>query len=247
MNNIVAVITARGQSKGIPDKNIRPLAGKPLIAWTIEAAGKSKLLDRIIVSTDDQRIAKVAQDYGAEVPFVRPSELALDNTPHIDVMIHALNWLEAQPEGECPYVMLLQPTVPFRTAEDIDAAIQLAAAKQAPAVISVCEVERHPYIMKRVLEDGTMSDFLPSDIPYLRRQALPLCYALNGAIYLVRPALLRREKTFCPKGAYAYIMPPERSLDIDSPWNLQVADLIMRDKIKNGTASVSMKKYRRFF
>lgn len=233
MSNIVAVITARGQSKGIPGKNIRPLAGKPLIAWTIEAARASKLLTQIIVSTDDNRIAAVAREYGAEVPFMRPVELAADDTPHIDVILHAISWLERHAVLPIDYLMLLQPTSPFRTTDDIDAAIQLAAAKQAVAVVSVCEVDRHPYLMKRVLENGTMEDMFDADIAYLRRQALPICYSLNGAIYLNRPDVLRSEKVFYPKGTYAYIMPPERSFDIDTFWDLHVAELIMRDKIDN--------------
>jgi len=233
MSNIVAVITARGQSKGIPGKNLRPLAGKPLIAWTIEAARASKLLNRIIVSTDDDRIAEVAREYGAEVPFMRPAELAADHTPHLDVMLHAIKWIEEQPGGGCDYVMLLQPTSPFRTADDIDTAIKLASAKQAVAVVSVCEVARHPYLMKRILENGMIEDMFDVKIAYLRRQALPACYSLNGAIYLNRPEVLQSEKVFSPKGTYAYIMPHERSFDIDTFWDLYVAELIMRDKIDN--------------
>jgi len=228
--NVLALITARGGSKSIPKKNIAPLAGKPLIAWTIEAALQSRGLNRVIVSTDDKEIAQVGRDWGAEVPFMRPAELAQDDSPHIAVLEHAIRWLKAH-DAACPhYIMTLQPTSPLRTAEDIDGAIQIAEARDAIAVVSVCETEHHPYLSKRILEDGTLADFVSSDIAYLCRQALPPAYALNGAIYLNRCESLLRDKTFLPQGAYGYIMPHERSLDIDSLWDFYLADLILRDR-----------------
>jgi len=230
MGKIVGVITARGGSKGIPRKNTVLLAGKPLIAWTIEAALQSRRLDRLIVSTDDSEIAEISRAWGAEVPFLRPPELAEDNTPHILVVLHALDWLHESSGISPDYLMLLQPTSPLRSADDIDTAIEVAQARDAIAVVSVAEVHRHPYLSKRILEDGTLVDFVESDIAYLRRQALPPAYALNGAIYLNRPESLLHDRKFIPPGTLGYVMPPERSMDVDSPWDLYLIELVLRDQ-----------------
>jgi N-acylneuraminate cytidylyltransferase/CMP-N,N'-diacetyllegionaminic acid synthase len=230
MIDVVGLITARGGSKSIPHKNIKLLAGKPLIAWTIEAALASSSLARVIVSTDDDEIASVARTWGAEVPFMRPPELARDDTPHLLVVEHAIRWLWEHDKAGLDYALLLQPTSPLRTSADIDAAVAMAGKHAAVAVVSVCEMDRHPLISKRILEDGTLADFVTSDIPYLRRQALPPAYALNGAIYLIRCGSLIEHRTFWPQGTYAYIMPPERSLDVDSPWEFHLVELLMRDR-----------------
>jgi CMP-N,N'-diacetyllegionaminic acid synthase len=236
MGEIVGLITARGGSKGIPRKNVKLLAGKPLIAWTIEAALLSPRLSRVIVSTEDDEIARVARQWGAAVPFMRPPELAQDDSPHLLVVEHALQWLEKHDNARPDYVMLLQPTSPLRTAEDIEAVLQVAEARSARAIVSVCKMDRHPYLAKRILEDGTLADFVPSDIAYLRRQALPPVYALNGAIYLNRRESLLTDRTFVPQGTYGYIMPPERSLDIDSLWDFHLIELILKDRHESWTA-----------
>lgn len=233
MSVIVGLVTARGGSKSIPRKNVKPLAGKPLIAWTVEAALQSSGLNRVIVSTDDNEIARVAQEWGAEVPFMRPSELAQDDSPHISAVEHTIRWL-ATHDDSCPdYIMTLQPTSPLRTAADIDAAIGIAETHTAIAVVSVCETGHHPYLSKRVLEDGTLADLVSSDITYLRRQALPPAYVLNGAIYLNRRESLLHSQTLLPQGTYAYIMPLERSLDVDVPWDLYLADLVLKDRMRH--------------
>jgi len=230
---VLAVIPARGGSKGIPRKNIAKVAGKPLVAWTIETAIICPLLDRVIISTDDPEIANVARCYGAEVPFLRPSELAQDDTPGIETILHTVRWLHEH-EGYRPdYVMVLQPTLPLRTVEDIEAAVQLAWECQADGVVSVCTVHRHPYWMKRITEDGRLTDFLSLDHAYTQRQELPPVYALNGAIYLARCEVLLEQRTFYTDRTYAYIMPPERSLDIDTPWDLYLADLILKDRMRH--------------
>lgn len=231
MSGTVGLITARGGSKGIPQKNIRPLAGKPLIAWTIQAAKQSRRLDRAIVSTDDPEIASVAREWGAEVPFMRPPELALDDSPHRDVVLHALDWLESESASPPDYLMLLQPTSPLRTAEDIDRAIALAAEKDADSVISVCPTPHHPYLSKEIAEDGQLLDFIERPQGYLPRQSLAPAYSLNGAIYLVRRSVLRERDSWYTARTFAYVMPPERSLDIDTPWDLHLVDLILRDSI----------------
>jgi CMP-N-acetylneuraminic acid synthetase len=232
MPEVLGLITARGGSKRLPRKNVKLLAGKPLIAWTIETARQSHRLSRVIVSTDDAEIARVAQGWGAEVPFMRPEALGQDESSHISVVTHAIRWLEEHRQGAPDYVMLLAPTSPLRTAEDIEAAIDIARRRAAVAVVSVCVPDRHPYLCKRILADGTLTDFvpLPRELPSLRHQDLPPAYGLNGAIYLNRRESLLRDGTFVPPGTVAYVMPPERSLDIDSSWDFDLAGLILRDR-----------------
>lgn len=234
--NIVGLIPARGRSQGLPRKNVLPLAGKPLIAWTIEEALQSRELRQVLVSTDDEEIAQIAREYGAEVPFIRPATLAQDNTNSLAVVMHALHWLAEHEKTQPSYVMLLQPTSPLRTSTDIDGAIQLAKVKSTIAVVSVCEMKHHPYLSKCILDDGTLAEFVPNNVTDLRRQALPPAYTLNGAIYLNRRESLLHDQTFLPQGTYAYVMPPERSLDIDSPWDFYLADLILRDKYAHKSA-----------
>lgn len=227
---ILGLITARGGSKGIPHKNVKPLAGKPLIGWTIEAARQSRL-SRVVVTTDDNEIAQVSRRYSAEVPFRRPAELARDDSPHFAAVEHALRWLERE-EGYHPdYVMTLQPTSPLRTAEDIDAAISVAeneqSAAQAVAVVSVYEIHPHPYWAKRIDSSGQLNNYF-SDTPLdLRRQELAPAYALNGAIYLNRRQHLLENGLMTPSGAQAYVMPAWKSLDIDTLWEFELAERIL--------------------
>ncbi|HZY31971.1 MAG TPA: acylneuraminate cytidylyltransferase family protein [Candidatus Methylomirabilis sp.] len=227
---IVGLIPARGGSKVIPDKNILPVGGLPLIAWTIAAAKASKCLHRVIVSTDSPTIGGIAREHGAETPFLRPAALARDDTPGIEAVIHAVRWLDEH-EGFRPHcAIVLQPTSPLRTAQDIEAAIGLAKERQADAVVSVCEAHQHPYWMKRMTEDGRLSDMFSPSEGYTRRQDLPRTYSLNGAIYLVRREILLERRTFYTERTYGYIMPSERSLDIDTPWDLYLADLILKQR-----------------
>ena len=226
----LTIIPARGGSKAIPHKNIKLLAGKPLIAWTIEAAINCRKLSRVIVSTDDPEIAKVALQCGAEVPFLRPAELARDESSSLSVVLHLVHWLEEQGSHVPEYVLLLQPTSPFRTTEDIEAAIESANSRRVNAVVSVCEAKVHPFLCKRIQEDGMLVDFMTAHIDYLRRQDLPPAYSLNGAIYMNRYELLLEERTFLPKDTLPYLMPPERSLDLDTPWDWHLAELILREK-----------------
>jgi N-acylneuraminate cytidylyltransferase/CMP-N,N'-diacetyllegionaminic acid synthase len=228
-----AIIPARGGSKGIPGKNLKPAAGKPLIAWTVETALAATLLDRVIVSTDSPEIADVARRYGAEVPFMRPAHLAQDDTPGIAPVLHAAQWL-ADNEGYQPdMIMLLQPTSPLRIPEDIDRAIELIREKGADAIVSVTPVEAHPYWMKQIDGAGRMTDFIKLDQPIERRQDLPELYTVNGAIYVARYEVLMQQKTFDTDNTFSLVMPPERSLDIDTPWDLCLADLILKDRRRN--------------
>ena len=230
MNAMLALITARGGSKGVPGKNVAPVAGKPLIAWTIGAALASACVSRAVVSTDDDEIARVARQWGADVPFIRPAELARDDSPHIPVMTHAVEWLESREDLHFDYILLLQPTSPLRTAEDIDGAYRLCSEKNADSVVSVCEARSHPYWTKRIDANGRLEDFVASCEDYPQRQSLPPAYALNGAIYLVKRDVLMEKQAIHTDRTYAYVMPPERSLDVDSPWDLHLADLILKDR-----------------
>ena len=228
--SILGLIVARGGSKSIPRKNIRPVGGKPLIAYTIEAALASGCLDRVVLSTDDPEIAEVAKKFGAEVPFMRPAEMAGDASPVIDAALHAFQWLEKNENYFPMFGMLLQPTSPLRTAGDIQKAVAFAVERNADAVVSVTEADRHPYLMKTVDGQGRLSPFVATPFSETRRQDLPAAYAINGAIYLVKRTLLQEKRSWCPAGALAYVMPPERSLDVDTPWDLKLADLVLGEK-----------------
>lgn len=226
----LAIVPARGGSRGVPGKNIVPVAGKPLIAWTLEAALGAACLDRVIVSSDNQKIIEVSKTYGGEAPFVRPDELAADDTPGIMPVLHAIEWLDEN-EGYRPdFVVLLQPTSPLRTSEDVDSVFKLAIEKNAESVVSVVPAYSHPYWTKKILPDGRMEDFIPqTQVPQIR-QDLTDAYALNGAIYLARTSFILKEKGWYADNTYAYIMPPERSLDVDTSWDLYLADLLLKEK-----------------
>ena len=204
------------------------VAGKPLIAWTIEEALRCHSLNRVIVSTETQEIAEVACNYGAEVPFMRPHHLASDETPSVDVVIHAIQFLARHDVHVPDFVIQLQPTSPLRTVIDIESAVTIALEKEADSVVSVSASHEHPFWAKRVSDDGVLQDFIQNIGNYQRRQDLPVSYSLNGAIYLGRAHVLMTRRTFYTNKTYAYVMPPDRSLDIDSPWDLKLADLILR-------------------
>ena len=230
--NILGLIPARGGSKGLPRKNIKPLLGKPLIAWTIEQALASKYLNIVVVSTDDKEIAEISKKYGAEVPFIRPKELAEDNAKGIDVVLHAIDWLkENDKQKQYDLIMLLQPTSPLRKSEDIDKAIELLFLKEAKAIVSVCEVNHHPLWANNLPEDECMKDFIRKEIMNKNRQELPVFYRLNGAIYLAYCNYLKQCKNYIGKETFAYIMPRERSIDIDSEIDLNLAEVLIKNKI----------------
>jgi len=231
---ILGLIPARGGSKGLPRKNIKPVSGKPLIAWTIEQALASKFLDRVVVSTDDKEIAEVSKKYGAEVPFMRPKELATDKSKGIDVVLHTIDWLkENDNRKQCDLLMLLQPTSPLRKSEDIDKAIELLFLKEAKAIVSVCEVGHHPLWANTLPEDGCMKDFIRQEIINKNRQELPVFYRLNGAIYLAYCNYVKQCRSFIGKDTFAYIMPRERSIDIDGKIDFKLAEILIKNDISN--------------
>jgi N-acylneuraminate cytidylyltransferase/CMP-N,N'-diacetyllegionaminic acid synthase len=230
---VVAIIPARGGSKGVIRKNISTVAGKPLVAWTIETARKSRLLDRVLVTTDDPEIAGISKECGAEAPFLRPAALARDDTPGIEPIIHAVGWCEENEGYDPASVMVLQPTSPLRTAEDIDRAIYLMREKAADFVVSVTETRHHPCWAKTITGNGRLEDFIPEKDPISCRQQLPTVYSINGAIYLGKKEAVLKKRAWFTEKTYPYVMPQERSLDIDTPWDLYLADLILRDVHEN--------------
>lgn len=232
--NILGLIPARGGSKGLPRKNVKSLLGKPLIAWTIEQALASKYLDRVVISTDDKEIAEISKKYGAEVPFMRPKELAEDNAKGIDVVLHVIDWLkENNKKKHYDLIMLLQPTSPLRKSEDIDKAIELLFLKEAKAIVSVCEVDHHPLWSNTLPEDGCMKDFIKQESMNKNRQELPVFYRLNGAIYLAYCNYIKERKSFFGEKTFTYIMPRERSIDIDDEIDFELAEILIKNNVSN--------------
>ena len=224
---VLAIIGARGGSKGIPQKNIALLGGKPLIGWTVEAAVESALTDKVVVTTDDREIAETARRFGAEVPFIRPPELATDSASQVDVVNHALAWLEQNWNYRPDYIMLLQPTSPFRNGKDIDAAIKTAQQQNRDAVVSVSEIADHPYYARTIDDQGIIQDMFVKRNTLPRRQLLPRVFTENGAIFLVKTSVFKRGQSFMPEQSTAYVMPGERSVDIDTPQDLKLAEFIL--------------------
>lgn len=230
----LAIIPARGGSKGVPHKNIRPLAGKPLIAHTIEAAlAVRDLLHRLIVSTDDEQIAEVARRYGAEVPFLRPAELSGDRVPMAPVLQHAVREVEARDGVRLDWVLLLQPTAPLRAPEDIRAALDLAARGGCDSVISVVQVFAvHPILMKRIENDRLLPFCIEEKEGTRRQDYQPPAYMRNGAIYLTRRDVLMERGSIWGEVIRPYIMPEERSVSIDSELDLKLAELLLQERRK---------------
>ena len=232
--NVLAVIPARGGSKGVPRKNIRPVCGKPLIAYTIETALAAKdLFRRVLVSTDDAEIAEVSRRWGAEVPFLRPSELANDKAPMIPVIQHAIRFAENDENIQYDWVCLLQPTEPFRTLADIEKVLAIAMAGGCDSVISVVQVfSVHPILMKRI-EDGRLLPFCIEEKEGTRRQDYaPDAYMRNGAIYLSRRDVLMERNSIWGDVIRPYVMPPERSVGIDSELDFKLVELLMRQQLE---------------
>jgi len=240
MKHVLGLIPARGGSKGLPRKNIRMLAGKPMISWTIESAKMSRLLDQTIVSTEDEEIAEISRLWGVEVPFMRPSTLAQDDSSSASVAIHALEWLIKNAGYQPDYLVLLQPTSPLRTANDIDMSIELAYEKDAEAVVSVEETHVHPYLTRQMTKEGKLIEFVECSIPYMRRQVLPKAYFINGAIFIIRSESLIAKKTFYPEGTYGYIMPSERSLQVDTRWDFDLANVIISNNLNKSETHLNL-------
>lgn len=222
---MIAIIPARGGSKGLPGKNIRPLNGKPLIAYAVEAALRSNHVDRVIISTDDEEIARVAVQYGAELPFMRPAELASDTALAVDNYIYTIGKLEQESGSIIDAFVVLQPTSPLRIAEDIDGAVELFEKKNADSVISYTQ-EAHPISWHKYLdEEGRFIDILNANIN--NRQDNRVSYYPNGAVYVFRTSMIR-ERKYYTDSSYAYIMPRIRSVDIDFIEDFEYAEFLLR-------------------
>lgn len=220
----IAIIPARGGSKRLPGKNIKLLAGKPLICWTIDAAFQSKLFDLVLVSTDSPDIAYIAQEAGAIVPGLRPSELASDKATTNDVITHMVDIVEQQWE-QVSTITLLQPTSPLRKAENIRAAYDLFVKKQASSVVSVCRLEHPLQLCNRLPRDGCMHNFIRPE-NNKRTQDLEPYYRVNGAIYIFDRQFVGHIVDIYCKKSYAYVMSMEESIDIDEQFDFDVAELM---------------------
>jgi N-acylneuraminate cytidylyltransferase/CMP-N,N'-diacetyllegionaminic acid synthase len=226
---VLAIIPARGGSKGIPRKNIKDLNGKPLIAYTIEAAKGSEYIDRVVVSTEDSEIARISNEFGAEVPCLRSQELATDASPTIDSVLHMLVHLKEYEGYEPDYICLLQCTSPLRNSKDIDGAMKKLFKANVDGIVSVCEAEVNPY-WTHIFKGDKLEYFLEEGRDISIRQRLPKVYRINGAIYIIKINALLSQKTLEPQNITGYIMSNENSIDIDNNLDFMLSELIIKNK-----------------
>ncbi len=227
MKQILGIIPARKNSKGIPGKNLKLFNGKPLIAWSIEEALKSKYINRLIVSTEDTEIAEISKFYGAEVPFLRAKELADDITSTADVVLNCLDQLQYSQGYQSDYIVLLQCTSPNRTYKHIDMALEKMVENEniSDSLLSVCEAEHSPFWMK-VINNDFLEDFISHNRKdYHNRQVLPAIYRLNGAIYIIKPDSLKKNKDFQTLNSIPFIMDHPDSIDIDCEISFKLAEI----------------------
>lgn len=230
--NILAIVPARGGSKGVKKKNIKLLNGIPLIGHTLLESKKSKYIDRLIVSTDDMEIAEISEKYGGEIPCLRPYDLALDTSLTVDVVMHMLQFLHEKENYKSDYICLLQCTSPFRTYEDIDKSFEKLISSEFDGIISVCEAEVNPY-WTNVFEGSKLKYFLQDGKGYTRRQDLPKIYRCNGAIYIIKTDVFIKNKSFETDNITGYIMTSENSIDIDTELDFKIAEIL-----KNGSRDI---------
>jgi CMP-N,N'-diacetyllegionaminic acid synthase len=225
---ILAIIPARSGSKGLIDKNIKDLCGKPLIAYTIESALNSKIFTDVVVSTDSQKYAEIALKYGALVPFLRSKDLAKDETTTIAVIKDVLAKLHKNYDA----FMILQPTSPLRTAKDIQNSLKLFKDKKADSIISVCKNEHPVEFSNNLNEDLKLDNFIKTEVKHKRRQDFKDTYRFNGAIYLVKIAFFQKTNDLYGEKSFAYIMPKERSIDIDDEIDFVITTALLNRNIK---------------
>lgn len=229
--SIIAIITARGGSKGVPKKNIKMLAGKPLICWTIEAAKNSDFIDKVIVSTDSDEIAEISIQNGAEVPFIRPKEFAGDLAKQEDAILHAMNFIEKK-FGKYDIIVVLVPTTPLRGSKEIDVCIEdiiINSAKKA--IFSVRECDHTPLQSNTLPADNSMKDFINKKYKWLNRQEMPTYYQLSGSVCISEWDVFQKEKTFLHDYTFAYITDNISGLDIDNEVDFDLAELYMKRKL----------------
>lgn len=222
---VLAVIPARGGSKKLPRKNVIPVMGKPLLAWTVDEARKSRYIDRVVLSSDDDEIIDVARRLGLEVPFRRPAELAMDDTPTNDVLLHLLAKIQGY-----DYLVLLQITSPMRTAEDIDGCIEDCVKANASSCVSICLAEKNPYYFRTLDSQKRLQPLIGSSHHIGRRQDLPDVYVINGAVYVAPVHSFIEHKTFFTPETRGYVMPAERSIDIDTQKDIVVMEHLLARK-----------------
>jgi len=230
---ILAIIPARGGSKGISKKNIKPLLGKPLLTWTIEQAQKSKYISRVFVSTENKEIAKIAEQNGVEIPFLRPDEFAQDNSPTSDAIIHTLNTFEKLGEFY-EIIIILEPTSPLRKKDDIDNAIEiyLHNSSDSESLVSVGEVQlENPYVMK-IIENNHVVPFLENKQTFYQRQQLPKIYFPYGVIYLTTVRAFREFGTFYQKTTLPYKIERWQNYEIDDLCDFYCVETILKTKLK---------------
>ena len=232
-NKILAIIPARGGSKRIPKKNIKKLNGKHIIIYTIEAALQSKYQMRIIVTTDDKETARISKEHGAEVPFIRPKNLAQDETATLPVLQHTINYLRNKANYYPEIIVLLQPTSPFRQAKHIDEAFDLFLNNEVDSIVSLCEADYSPYWLRRIDKYGRVFPLLECKQKYKRIQDEPKVYRLNGAIYITKVDIIMKSNKLLGSNTMAYIMKKEYSIDIDTDLDFKLAQLILKEKINN--------------
>ncbi len=231
---MIAFIPARGGSKGVPGKNIKEICGKPLIAWTIEAAKKAKGIDRVIVTTDDEAIAKVAKEYGAEVPFMRPAELSSDTASAIDVYLHATEFVMNETGEKIEKFMVLLPTVPLRNEKHIEEALAQFEAAEATTLISFAEAEVPASWYHKLDDNGRVHNAgFGQGITMTNRQNNETYIVPNGAIYILDYNLLKTKRTYYCDNTVAYIMKRENSIDIDYPIDFEFAKCLMQKRFEN--------------
>ena len=228
MKNMLAIISARSGSKGLKDKNIKELCSKPLMAYSIEAALQSGVFDEVMVSTDSEKYADIAEKYGASVPFLRSEKTSGDNASSADMIREVLQMYKKRGE-EYKSFCLLQPTSPLRTAEDIRNAYRIFEEKAEVAVVSVCEPDHSPLWCGQLGDDESLDGFQQRHAEQTRQQ-LEKYYRLNGAIYMAYVEEYIRDDFLYREGSYAYIMPRERSVDIDSEMDFRMAEVLMKEK-----------------
>lgn len=234
---ILAIIPARGGSKTIPKKNIKPLLGRPLIGYTFDSAKKSKLITRIILTTDDEEIGNLGRKNSVEVPFLRPKELAEDTTPTLPVLIHAINFLKNKENYYPDYIILLQPTVPLRTENHIDEALKILIKSKKDSIVSVTEIPSHFNPQWQLdIQDNKLVFFLNKEKSLgkiiTRKQDLPKTYYRNGAIYAFPTKTLMEKNSLYGDECVPYIMPEESSVNIDTLKEFLIAELILKNRKK---------------
>lgn len=235
---VLFVITARGGSKGVPRKNIRILGGMPLIAYKIIAAKKCQYPNRVIVSTDDDYIAKVAKKYGAEVPFMRPKELATDSASSADVVLHTMNWVSENSNELFDYVCLLEPSSPFASYKDLNEALRLIEENEADTLLGMKEVDVTTNFIHSLDKDGKLSKFYYAikDLKSIRRQDQEKEYTMNGCMYIAKWNYFIKNKLFHSENSIPYIMSEDCSIEIDTMLDYEIASWI----VEKGSIDMSL-------